>query len=317
MRRTLALLLLLTPLATPASAARTLFTLADPRGDDHGDGTIRYPLSYYDLAPGDLDLVALSARSVKGGTEFEATFARAVRRPERRAIDIGGGDLAAVARLGFYTTNLDIYVDIDRKPGSGGLTTLPGRKAEIAADHAWERAIALTPRPYEARSALKRLLMRSLREEVRSGEVGSQSEAERLKNLIPGDVEQHVFFPTRVKVAGPKISFFVPDEFLGGKAQPSWSYVVFTSGADVDLRFALPPSINASERDDTLMILPVAPGGAADRFGGKRDDDFMQPPILDLVVPVGEDQEQVLRGYDPVKKIPVTLRGVVPATAPP
>lgn len=316
----LALAFALVVAAVPALAADPIFTLADPRGDDHGDGTIRYPLNHYELAAGDLDLVSLSAHAVSGGTEFEAIFARKVRAPERRTIDVGGGDLANVARLGFYTTNLDIYIDKDRVPGSGGLTTLPGRKADIAPEHAWERVVCLTPRPHEARSTLKRLLMRSLRSELdEAAKKGDESmdaaEAERLRGMIPTDVEQHVFFPTRVQVSGPKIRFFVPDEFLGGKAQATWSYVVFTSGADIDLRFALPPSVGGSAaRNEGLMILPVRPGGAQDRFGGKRDDDFMQPPILDLLVPTGEDQEQVLRAYDPVKKTPVTLRGVVPAS---
>ena len=100
--------------AARAGAAEDLFRIEDPRGDDNGDGTLRYPLNYYGLAPGDLDLVSLVARRVSGGTEFKATFAAAVKSPATYTIDFGGGQLEDVARYGFYGLNLDIYVDVDR-----------------------------------------------------------------------------------------------------------------------------------------------------------------------------------------------------------
>ena len=61
-------------------------------GDDHGDGSLLYPLRD-DLAPGELDLRSLTARADPDGTMFEATFARPIRRPDKRAIDAGGGTL--------------------------------------------------------------------------------------------------------------------------------------------------------------------------------------------------------------------------------
>ncbi|HEY6572922.1 MAG TPA: glucodextranase DOMON-like domain-containing protein, partial [Candidatus Eisenbacteria bacterium] len=143
--------------AAPAIAAPTaLFTLDDPRGDDHGDGTLVYPLRN-DLAPGDLDLVSLSARAEKDGTLFEATFARPIRVPGREPIDAGGMALDRLARFGFYTFNLDLYIDTDGVPGSGLRAMLPGRRAEIDSSSAWERAICLTPRPYQAIEALRDL----------------------------------------------------------------------------------------------------------------------------------------------------------------
>src|SRR5262249_44630835 len=82
--------------AHAAGSAETIFPLTDPRGDDHGDGTLIYPLRYYGLAPGDLDLLSLSARRVDGGTEFEATFANPIRPTARRTIDEGGTSLDTV-----------------------------------------------------------------------------------------------------------------------------------------------------------------------------------------------------------------------------
>ena len=42
-----------------AAETPALFTLSDPKGDDHGDGNLRYPLrSRNDMLPGQLDLCA-------------------------------------------------------------------------------------------------------------------------------------------------------------------------------------------------------------------------------------------------------------------
>ena len=298
-----------------ARAGEKLFSIADPRGDDRGDGSIRYPLNYYGLTPGDLDLLEFSAKRVKGGSEFEVVFANSVKSPARRTSDIGGGGLDAMARLGFYAVNVDVYIDMDRKPGSGGVNTMPGRKATIAADSGWERAVILTPRPFEAKSALKRSLLKSLKEELKEEKTVTAEQADHLRAQMPDDVERHVFFPTRVRPVGSKIRFFVPDEFLGGPARADWGYVVVVSGADIDSRFDL-SAINSTLGPGAgggLFILPVKPGGAQDRFGGRRDDDFTQPPILDLVVPKGQTQERVLSDYDPVNGRFVVLSAVVPS----
>jgi len=295
----------------PAVADELLFRLEDPRGDDSGDGTIRYPLNFYGFRPGDLDLREVVARRVAGGTEFEISFTSPVRSPGGRTIDVGGSQLDDVARFGFYTVNVDLYVDTDRKPGSGGVRTLPGRKAVLAPETAWERAIVLTPRPQEARSSLKRILLKGLKNELEGSE-SAGPEVDRMRQLLPDEVERHVFFATRIRVQGRRIRFFVPDEFLGGPARADWSYVVFTTGADVDQRFSLAELVGGTA-EEGLFVVPVAPGGAVDRFGGARDDDRGQPPILDLVVPAGRSQESVLSDYDRTGKRPVVLPGVVPA----
>ena len=321
----LALALLAAPLLAalwapaPARAAgrgETIFTLTDPRGDDDGDGTLTYPLSYYGLAHGDLDLTSLVARRIEGGTEFEATFANPIRPTARRTIDIGGTSLDTVARYGFYTMNVDIYIDTDHAPGSGGLNTLPGRIAEIAPANAWEKVIALTPRPFDARTTLKRILLKQLKRELaeKEGKVTPEA-AERIKTTLPDDVDSHIFFPTRVRVVGRTIRFQVPDSFLGGPAQPTWSYVVAVTGTDIEQRFDLSDQVGALREGDNLMVLPIAPGGQTDRFGGAEEDNPLEPPILDLIVPAGTTQQKVLRDYDLRSKRPVQLPGVVPAPA--
>lgn len=306
-------LLLAFVVTLPAFAGKAIFSLSDPRGDDHGDGNLVYPLND-DLDPGELDLISLTAEADGDGTTFEATFAKPVRVPGREVIDDLGTALDTIARFGFYTINLDIYIDTDRVPGSGAVATLPGRLATVEPGSAWEKAIVLTPRPHEARAELKRMMTRAIKDEA-GKEDGTleEGEAESMRAQIPGDMEERIFFPTKVRVRGSKISFFVPGAFLGGPAKDTWSYVVAVSGANVLQSFDLSRALGRqSESEEALMILPISPGKWSDRFGGGRENAAIQPPLVDIVVPEGRKQENVLTAFDQRRKEPVVLPGVVP-----
>src|SRR4051812_19104135 len=79
--------------------AAPLFTLADARGDDHGDGDLRYPLRE-DMPPGSMDLLLLTAYAEDDGTRFEATFARPIITPQAgRTVDLAGETQAQRARF--------------------------------------------------------------------------------------------------------------------------------------------------------------------------------------------------------------------------
>ena len=285
-----------------------LFTLTDPRGDDHGDGDLVYPLRN-DLKRGDLDLLSLTASRQAEGTWFEATFARPITATNRRVIDAGGGTLDEIARSNFYTLNIDIYIDTDRVPGSGLTYTLPGRKAEIDPSSAWEKAICLTPRPLDARQAVGRMIASYAWKEAKArGENLDPVKKKQILTDLNRDIDKLIFFPTRVRVLGSKIGFLVPISFLGGWAKPEWSYVVAVSGADVLQKIDLGDLFNVGEEGpDSLFILGIAPGSTwSDRFGGGDEDNRNQPPLVDIVVPTGRKQEDVL------KDKPVRLPGVVP-----
>ncbi len=299
--------------ASPSSAGTKLWELNDPRGDDHGDGRLLYPTSS-DFTRGDLDLIKVEAEQEKDGTTFELTFARPIRQPGRGAADELGTPMNTIFRYGFYTFNVDIYVDRDRQPGSGAIALLPGRKAEVAPDFGWERAVCLTPSPHEAREHLSRLVLRALRL-AQGDDVEPDPEVLReLKRAVPADLESHVFFPNRVRVRGNTVSLFVPEAFLGGPAQPSWAYVIVVSGSDSALYTALGSTLGLrDEEEGRLMILPIAPGSWSNRFGGGREAGALQPPLVDLVVPAGASQEALLRDFDSRSERPVVLPGVVPA----
>jgi hypothetical protein len=298
-----------------AGDGQLLFRLSDPKGDDYGDGTLQYPLRV-DMQPGDLDLVKLSALAQAGGTVFEATFARTIRQPMRREVDQIGNTLDKYVKLGFYTFNIDIYIDTDRIPGSGSTEMLPGRRATIAAANAWEKAICLTPRPYDARDLLRAIYVRRAKMELkrREGSVTS-ADSDAMKAAAEREIESSVFFPTVVSVNGPSIRFFVPDSFLGGPAKDTWSYVVAATGADIELRVDMTGIVGSVDTSKVpgLMIIPILPGKGTDNFGTNREGDDMQPDLIDIIVPPGMTQKAVLKDYDLLGGRPVALPGVIPA----
>lgn len=281
-------------LARGTHGAAALFTLTDPRGDDHGDGELRYPLRE-DMPPGSLDLLSLTAFAEEEGTRFEATFARSIARPQPgRTVDLAGETLAQRARHGFYTFNLDVYVDTDRAPGSGRTETLPGRYLALEPSGGWEKAIVVAPRPYEARDTLRALWRKQAREErLRTqGSLGDQQQ-KALEAEVERQLEERVFFPTRMRVTGATVEFFVPGAFLGGVARPEWGYAAAVTGASIESKVSL-PALFGKDAPQGLMVLPIAPGDSAERFGGGRMGDGTQSPVVDLVVPEGVSQEQVL-----------------------
>ncbi len=307
-------------MAVPASAGKSnlIFEIEDPEGDDHGNGRLEYPIRS-DYNKGDLDLVKFQARRVSNGTRFEAIFARPIRVAEREAIDDLGTTLTSVARHGFYTFNIDVYIDKDRTEGSGWVRLLPGRKAELEPGHAWERAVVLTPRPSEARAALRRMMMEAMNKQLRGGDYSEDgteiTQRILMQRRIPAELEERIHFPQKIRIQGRKICFTVPDLFLGGPAQPDWSYTVVVSGADLIQSFDVSASMGlADSTKDNLMILPVSPGRWSDRFGGGREGEELQPPLVDIIVPPGSlSQERVLGRFSTMSDRPVKLLGVVPA----
>lgn len=289
-----------------------IFKLSDPRGDDHGDGTILFPTDG-DMQNGDLDLVSLAARADEGGTMFEADFANTIQKPDSRVIDAGGRTLESVARLGFYLSNIEIYIDMDRKEGSGFTSTLPGRNANIEPDAAWEKVIFVTPRPNEAKIQLRKILHKLAEDKLRTekGRVDPEDET-KINAEIALDVDGQYFLPSRIRVTGKRISFFVPGYFLRGSAQANWSYVVVITAATMEDKLDLGQIGILSPRGG-VMNLPVGEGAFSDRLGTSRSDAMLLPPIADIIVPDGSKQEEILRNFNVNEKKLVVLPGVIPS----
>jgi hypothetical protein len=296
------------------SADKEIFKLTDPRGDDYGDGTLIYPLRDY-MHNGDLDLVSVSARQDEGGTSFEVVFANKIQAPGPRAIDAGGMTLNRIMRYGFYTFNVDIYIDKDNVKDSGNTRTLPGRVANIAPQNAWEQVICLTPRPNEAKSLMENVLEKREYDswKERKGRVDPEDDVE-VKGRAKKALNDQYFFPTQIRVAGSMIRFFVPTSFLGSVADPSWHYVVAVTGATIEEKIDLSGLIGKeSNIEPPLLNLVIASGPPTDGFGTTRKErDALQTPIVDIIVPEGEKQSAILRNYDMTNGRPVEIPGVTP-----
>ena len=189
-------------LAAPAVAGpQELFSLDDVRGDDDGNGSLIYP-NRDDMHKGDLDLVRLSAEQRPDGVWFVAEMSHSIVNP--------------AARNGFYTFNIDIYVDTDRVGGSGQTATVPGRRVTVDRQFAWEKCIVLTPRPDTARTMLQMYVDNVFEADLRArqGKV-SKTEVQDLQGRAEARVDELFFFPSKVRVAGRRIEFLVPTDLLG------------------------------------------------------------------------------------------------------
>lgn len=305
------------------AAEEKLFVLKDPERDDHGAGSLTYPLrSMRDLVPGHLDILTFSAWNVADGTWFEVVFARAPEKTERRPIDDGGTMLTDVAKLGFYTFNVDVYLDTDGRPGSGNTRMLPGRNVEVDPANGWEKAVVLTPLPEQAGTLLRRTYAEVERNAAReTSETGKLTADEKsgIKREVSKQVAESVFFPAIVEVRGRAVRFFVPISFLGGPAKADWGYVVGSSAADVTGRYDLVKlaGLKPDAPMDPLFIMRAAPGKTDRTFGGADEDDPTPPALIDVLVPPGASQEKLLSDSNLKAKTLPKLPAVVPARVTP
>lgn len=288
MRHFTAALLVLVFAGSAALAREPVVAFDDPSNDDFGAGAITYPVRG-DYLKGDLDLRHFQIERDEQGFWFEAEFSNVIRDPYlappggRRA---ASESLAAGARRGFYTFNIDIYIDIDRKPGSGNVFTLPGRKVKIDPAYAWELAVILTPRPDAIRGELLDLLTRQF--------------PDRPKSEAEASIDQTMFFPKNIRVRGKSISFFVPKEFFGGADGSDWAITVFVTGAKPisNMNVNTSASKKKSLEELDLGVMQPSPGHQTDTFG--YDGDLAPSPIVDILAPTMQHQTAMLSNKSPL-----------------
>ena len=292
-----------------AAAAEPLFVLDDPKGDDWGSGVLIYP-DRDDMERGDLDLVRFSAEQRSDGVWFIVEMAQPVRSPVGRVTELGQTPIDRLARNGFYTFNVDIYIDTDRIAGAGEKTAVPGRGVAVDRNFAWERAIVLTPRPDIARTMLQMHYDEQFEAELRA-EKGRASKDD-LKD-VEGRSEKRVndlyFFANKVRVTGRQIEFQVPTEFLGGVPAKSWAYTVLVTGADIE-QTGRPGRL--SPKRPAMLTMSVARGVRYSQWGIRGDADESTPPVVDLLAPDPDTQPAVLTSYDMVAGRLADVPGVAP-----
>jgi hypothetical protein len=292
-----------------AAAAERLLSLDDIKGDDVGNGSLIYP-NRDDMQQGDLDLVRVSAEQRSDGVWFVVEMAQAIRSPVGRVTELGQTPIERLARNGFYTFNVDIYVDTDRIAGAGETVAVPGRGVAVDRNFAWEKAIVLTPRPDIARTMMQMHFDEQFEAELRA-EKGRTSK-EDLKD-VEGRSEKRVndlyFFPTRVRVSGRQVEFHVPTEFLGGVPEASWAYTVLVTGAELE-QTGRPG--NLGSRRPTMMTMNVARGVRWSQWGIRGDADEATPPVIDLLSPDPDVQPTVLADFDVVAGRLAAVPGLAP-----
>ncbi len=278
-------------------AAQPLASFNDPIGDDNGAGTLSYP-QRADYQSGDLDLQQLSMSREESGFWFSAKFKNAIHDPKDALYASGGESLANFARKGFYQFNIDIYIDTDRLDGSGNTFTLPGRHSKIARRFAWERAVILTPRPE---------LMRHQLMDVLAEQFPEHTAAE-----IEASVDQSILFPTRIRVRGKTIEFFVPATFFAGCKGGSWAATAFVTGAITSVTADL-SLINSNTKPMDRLPLGVmqpAPGHPKDTVG--FDGDATPSPVIDLLTESAETQREQLVGSNGLEGVEWVIDGALP-----
>jgi len=280
-----------------AAAAEPSFVLEDLKGDDHGTGALIYP-NRDDMQKGDLDLVSFEAEERGDGIWFTVEMGQPIRDPRGRVTELGQTPIERLARHGFYTFNVDVYVDTDRIAGAGETEAVPGRGVTVDRTYAWEKAIVLTPRPDIARTMLQIDFDQQYEAELRA-EKGRTSKEDLA--AVAGRSEQRVsdlyFFPDRIRVLGRRIEFMVPKEFLGGAPAPTWAYTVIVTGADLE-QTGRPGQI--TPRRPTMMTMPVARGVRWSQWGIRGDVDEGMPPVVDLLSSDPNVQPTVLADFDTV-----------------
>ena len=278
-----AIILAMAPLAV--AAEHEIAALTDPPNDDFGAGTLVYP-ERGDYAKGDLDLRKLTIRTDGKGYWFTATFANPIRDPKNARTGVGPEPMPVTARYGFYSFNLDIYIDTDRTPGSGNTFTLPGRKARIDPAYAWERAVVLTPRPELARSELFDVLSRQFPDR-------SQSEAQ-------ASVNQAVYFPTEVRVHGKSIEFYVPGSFIGASDGSDWAVTAFVTGAKPYSALSLGLFPTSKTPLDQLDMGAMQPGPGRPEYTFGYETAAGASPIVDALMPTVAQQIALVGNDEPL-----------------
>ena len=259
----------------------TLLSFKDARNDDSGKGNLVYP-PHALIRQGDLDLTELQINSARKGFWINADFANRIASPSDKTTDTGPETLDTLLHKGFYAFNLDIYIDTDRISHSGNLFTLPGRKAAISPQHAWEKAIILSPRP----ESIRQQLLDSLNEEFTSVDAHS----------IETRIDSAIQFPVRIKVRNHTVSFFIPDDFITRKELLNASYTVIVTPAITQQPATWAANdkqaLNYQKLD--LGVQQIISGHSLKHIYTNDEPGTALIPVVDLLAPSVEKQEQQL-----------------------
>ncbi len=245
---------------TWASAKTTLFERTDPLRDDHGPGSYLYPIDQQQYPSGIFDLRGIEIWQDGDDVVFEVTMRLPVRPP--RNIPRRSNALVLPLENNIYLQNIDIYIDTGPDdPKLSSREAIPGRN--VILEQGWERAVALVPLPNESRSLLR-----------------------------DWEPVKRVFFAQRIVNRGTKLRTRVPVSFFPHPPSKRWGYSVMVSGAVWENSFNL---VDRFARDLPINAFTMPVVTVPERLAlGGGDLSYFNPHIVDVLVPAGATQEQVL-----------------------
>lgn len=268
-------------LVTPASAAAgndVVVSASDPDRDDVGPGDYLYPNHPYFFQRGVFDLKAFRIKD--GGKDwiFEVEVDLPTPQPvEKRAT------LARPIQFeqDVFFQNFDIYIQTSSPSAEPEgderryhREAVPGRNFRFADGHGWDRAVVITPYPFQLRTLIK-----------------------------DWEPSADTIVPSNVQRIGPRFFTRVRKSEVGPGDPADWRYAVVVTGAV--------PLVQGYVRSDDVnpnaLTMPVRPNPGPDFFGG-GDLSRFNPAVIDLLAPTRSRQYEMLKADHPSRrKGPVEL----------
>ncbi len=163
---------------------------------------------------------------------------------------------------GFVVNMFDLYLDLDGRPNTGYKEALPGRELEFADRKGWEKVILVTPlSQFRAYDLLK-----------------GKTDDLTFQDMIPD-----IILPDYVQIQRDKIVIRISKDLIG-TITPQTGFQCLALG------FARVISPNR------LLNMDVRGFATPTDFGGGWDT-YGDPPVMDLLMPEGQDQYETLRAY--------------------
>ncbi len=210
--------------------ARAEIEFMDPTGDDNGNGDYVYPTDPV-YAPGSFDMTGFTVTPKGKRLTFKTAFNSNLKDPW------GMGS-------GFSVQMVIIFIDKDGKAGSGYTEGVPGLNVSFAPEHAWDKAVILSPQ--------------------KKARVTSEVKA-KAQNMAAD-----IIVADRTQARGKAISGNVKLDQLGGGDPATWGYQVVVQSNE-----------GFPAKEDVLMRR-VNEFEGQHRFGG-GNDYMCDPHVLDLL----------------------------------
>jgi len=281
---TLALIFLLSASAALSGTDNYSFSLSDPLGDDNGPGYYLYPTDPKFAPPGAFDIASFEVSESGGVMTFKTKFRNYLMAPPYLKLP-SGENLKYLFETNLYLQNIEIYIDMNHSHGEGHHSAIPGRRANFASESFWEKAILISPLPARA--------------------------LEALRSVAP-QLEGDVVMPRNYNVYGKTVICRIPTSEIGHPSS-SWGYAVLVTpasyGDDDRKKFDISGLTRPVQKSVLISDVLVKPDKW--HFGG-GDSSGVSSNIIDIIVPEGETQADVLRRYNAITRTLVTLKAVYP-----